>query len=160
MNLGVRAAHRATDTGAVCGGGGHAGVVACPSRDCPRACHPGQQMEAFCIGRRVAGAGEGGDFGGGLRGCLRPSESLRYSLGNVRFRKKLPFRGYPLDVVFAATSDVPILQAVLTLSANSCHTQMVGERQPCSRLRTFPFCYHALINSQHRTFSPFYNRAL
>jgi len=75
----------------------------------------------------AAGVAEGGAIpNGGFRGCLRSSASLRYSLGNVRFRKKLPFRGYPLDVVFAAEPAVRAFDQEDTFSSPKNPGTMAG----------------------------------
>ena len=37
----------------------------------------------------------------------------------ARFRENLPFNAHYLDVVFAATPDIPVLRSVLTLSAEA-----------------------------------------
>ncbi len=58
MNLGVRAVHRAIDTGGACGGAGHAGSAGCPLPETTERGILRAGEVAFCLGRQVAGAGE------------------------------------------------------------------------------------------------------
>ena len=58
VNLDVRAVHRATDTGGVCGGGGHAGGLGMPAPGTFWSRPLRAKGRRFWPGRTVAGAGE------------------------------------------------------------------------------------------------------
>jgi hypothetical protein len=68
VNLGVRAVHRATDTGGVCGCGGHAERVACSLPETPESGALRAREVAFYPGRKVTGAGERARFRTGAYG--------------------------------------------------------------------------------------------
>jgi len=62
-------------------------------------------------------------------GTSHPSNLLRYSARNVRFRKKLPFNVHLLDVVFAATTDVPHPAILLQLEVSLHYLAALSRRQ-------------------------------
>jgi len=57
-----------------------------------------------------------------------PTESLGYSLGNVRSPTEVAVPRLHLDVVFAAEQDIHTLRPVLTLSARTRHSLINGAR--------------------------------
>ena len=99
---GNRSVHRVIDTGGACGGGVHAGTWGCPCRERPGAHHSGPERWRYAPDAGSLGPGEGAISEGGLRSCLRSSESLGYSLGNVRSPTEVAVPRLHLDVVFAA----------------------------------------------------------